>query len=378
MMRWMKLISVLVLGLMGGLATVVGAEDEAEILRDVLLPPGPGNPRNSEGDFIELKDGRVLFIYTHFTGGQSDHAVAHLAARYSNDEGVTWTDEDEVVVADEGGFNVMSVSLLRLPNDEIALFYMRKNSLEDCRPVVRFSRDEARTWSEPQEIISDVVGYYVLNNDRVVQLEDGRLLCPVALHNRAEYAEPDWEGILMCYLSDDQGRTWKRSASTLKGFHDDGSRVLLQEPGVIELRDGRVMMWARTNSGSQYLSWSSDGGDTWTAPEPSAIKSPRSPASIERLPGRETLMMVWNDHAEVTGEALAWRSPLAVALSFDDGKTWAPSRLLEDNPAGWYCYTAIEFVGERVLLAHCAGIRSEGGLNVTQMTSFGLDWLLGE
>ena len=37
-----------------------------------LLPPGPGNPRNSEGDFIELKDGRVLFVYTHFTGGRSE------------------------------------------------------------------------------------------------------------------------------------------------------------------------------------------------------------------------------------------------------------------------------------------------------------------
>ena len=89
-------------------------------------------------------------------------------------------------------------------------------------------------------------------------------------------------------------------------------------------------------------------------------------------------MMVWNDHAEVTGEALAWRTPLSVAVSFDDGKTWQPSRTLEDNPDGWYCYTAIEFVGDRVLLAHCAGNRQQGGLNVTQMTSFGLDWLLGE
>ena len=32
------------------------------------LPPGPGNPRNSEGDFIELKDGRVLYAYSRFNG----------------------------------------------------------------------------------------------------------------------------------------------------------------------------------------------------------------------------------------------------------------------------------------------------------------------
>ena len=377
-MRGLKLIFILFCGSVLSAVVALGTTQSAAIHRDVLLPPGPENPRNSEGDFIELKDGRVLFVYTHFTGGTSDHAVAHLAARQSDDGGMTWTEEDKVILANEGGFNVMSVSLLRLPNDEIALFYMRKNSLEDCRPVMRVSRDEAQTWSEPVEIITDVVGYYVLNNDRIVQTSSGRLLCPVALHNLAEYDEPDWEGILMCYFSDNSGQTWQRSVSTLKGVHDDGSRVLLQEPGVIELRDGRIMMWARTKSGSQYLSWSSDDGDTWTSPVPSSIRSPQSPASIERIPGGDALMMVWNDHAEIMGEALAWRTPLAVALSFDEGKTWEPSRLLEDNPEGWYCYTAIEFVGDRVLLGHCAGIRSEGGLNVTQITSFGIDWLLGD
>jgi len=112
----------------------------------------------------------------------------------------------------------------------------------------------------------------------------------------------------MCYISDDMGQSWRRSASTLRGHHDDGSRILLQEPGVIELQDGRIMMWARTNSGAQYLSWSEDNGETWSAAEPSTIISPRSPASIERLPGRDELMMVWNDHAEVTGGARHCRS----------------------------------------------------------------------
>jgi hypothetical protein len=35
--------------------------------KESLWIPGPGNPRNREGDFIELKDGGVLFVYTHFT-----------------------------------------------------------------------------------------------------------------------------------------------------------------------------------------------------------------------------------------------------------------------------------------------------------------------
>ena len=54
-------------------------------------------------------------------------------------------DKSVEVVANEGKQNVMSVSLERLPGGEIALFYLVKNSLVDCRPSMRISRDEAKT-----------------------------------------------------------------------------------------------------------------------------------------------------------------------------------------------------------------------------------------
>lgn len=345
------------------------------VRKEVLLPPGPGNPRNSEGDFIELRDGRILFVYTHFTDGSSDHASAHLAGRFSSDGGLTWTKEDANILSNEGGFNIMSVSLLRLSNGDIALFYLRKNSLTDCRPLMRVSRDEARSWGEAVEVITDQVGYYVLNNDRVVQLSGGRLICPVALHHLPEYEKPDWKGVLMCYVSDDLGKTWRRNHSRLKGVRQDGTRVALQEPGVIELLDGRLMMWIRTDDGSQYLSWSKDRGETWSQPTASSIHSPQSPATIERIPGHSDLLMVWNDHADISDSLKARRTPFSVALSHDDGKTWTKSYALEDDPNGWYCYTALDFVGQRVLLGHCAGDRRNGGLNSTQMTSFDVAWL---
>lgn len=55
------------------------------------LLPGPNNPRNSEGDFVELKDGRILYIYSRFTGASaSDFGSSDLAARWSEDGGKTW------------------------------------------------------------------------------------------------------------------------------------------------------------------------------------------------------------------------------------------------------------------------------------------------
>jgi len=337
-----------------------------------LLRPGKSNPRNSEGDFIQLKHGRLLFVYTHFTGGGGDHSAAHLAGRLSRDGGKTWTDKDIIVVPNEGKRNVMSVSLLRLTSGEIALFYLRKNSTEDCRPYVRFSTDEAKTWSKPRLCI-DAVGYNVLNNDRAVQLASGRIVLPVSRHGGPGQK---WSGAgeISCWLSDDRGRTWRQSRTVLNK-RTDQRRVVLQEPGVVELRDGRLMMFMRTTMGSQYISYSSDGGLTWTPARPSTIRSPCSPASIERIPKTGDLLLVWNDHSKIAAALRGKRTPFKVAISSDEGKTWRNVRTLENDPGGWYCYTAIHVVADRVLLGHCAGQQKTGGLNVTQITSFPVEWL---
>jgi len=348
------------------------AAKEKGVTRIQLLPPGPGNPRNSEGDFIQLKDGRILFVYTHFTGGGADNAAAYLASRASADGGLTWTKEDAPVVPNEGKENVMSVSLLRLQSGEIALFYLRKNGWDDCRPYLRLSTDEGKTWSEPRLCVA-AGGYYVVNNDRVVQLKSGRLVMPVAKHTEPG-GKFSGHGVVSCFLSDDNGKTWRQSTSQLTGETPKG-RVVLQEPGVVELKDGRLLMFIRTNAGCQYRSFSKDGGDTWSPAEPSNLFSPLSPASIERIPKTGDLLAVWNNHEKIDAARRGKRTPFNAAISRDEGQTWERGKTLEDDPGGWYCYTAIEFVGDRVLLGHCAGQQKTGGLNLTQITLLDLEWL---
>ncbi|MEA3225935.1 MAG: sialidase family protein, partial [Planctomycetota bacterium] len=270
-------------------ALTVGGEIETLL----VIEPNKGNPRNSEGDIIELKDGRLCLIYTQFTSGSGDHAAADLAMRTSDDDGRSWSD-DRIVVRRPGGLNVMSVSLLRLASGEIALFYLRKTSKEDCRPLVCISTDEAETWSQPTVCITDKVGYYVLNNDRAVQLRAGRLILPVARHQGPGQGR-DTAGVIMCYLSDDNGKTWRRSKDSFKGYAPNGQRITVQEPGVVELEDGRLMMFIRTNAGSQYICYSQDGGETWTKAQPSNLASPLSPASIKHIPWTDDLLCVWND-----------------------------------------------------------------------------------
>ncbi len=335
------------------------------VTRIRLLPPGPDNPRNSEGDFIQLRDGRIMFIYTHFTSGAGDFAQAHLAARFSDDRGLTWSGNDMIILPNEGNTNIMSVSLLRLKNDRIALFYLRKNSDEDCRLYLRLSDNEGNTWGDPILCQNDMIAYYVTNNDRVIQHSGGRIIVPAAIHNTPEMKRFENNGLIVCHYSDNNGIKWKRSKKIIRY-----NGAILQEPGVVELKDGRLMMFCRTDMGCQYVSWSCDKGKTWSDFEPSSITSPLSPASIERIPSTGDLMMVWNNSDENK------RTPLTAAISRDDGRTWQNVRNLETDPDGWYCYTAIDFIDNYVILAYCAGNRKTGnGLETTQITRLPVSWL---
>jgi hypothetical protein len=235
---------------------------------------------------------------------------------------------------------------------------------------MKTSSDEGRSWSDPVLCVP-APGYFVVNNDRVIQLESGRLVAPAAYHRARHTGEAmswsafDRRGIAIFFLSDDAGASWRESKDwwAFPGRCASG----LQEPGVIELRDGRLFSFCRTDAGCQYEMYSEDGGDTWSAPRPSRFRSPCSPLSIKRVPRSGDLLAVWNDQAD-QGEAassashpLSWgRTPLAAALSADDGKTWSSPRLLEDDPDRGFCYVAIHFTDDAVLLAYCCGQGGKG------------------
>lgn len=324
------------------------------------LDTGRNNPRNSEGDFITLKDGKILFIYSHFTGKSgSDFGNGYLASRFSADNGKTWSKEDKTVVRQEGDMNVMSVSLLRLKNGSIALFYARKNSDSDLIPMLRISNDEAKTWSEPIPCITDRKGYFVLNNNRIIQLSNGRLIMPVSMHNKPDGKWSE-RGTIYAYCSDDNGKTWKSG-----GEVPNPDKIITQEPGVIEQKNGTIFMFVRTNRGVQYASYSKDHGETWSAVRPIRIASPQSPASIVRIPSTSDLLMVWNNNG--TNQK---RTPLDVAVSKDEGKNWEHIKILEDDPDGVFCYTAIHFTGKDVLLAY-SNWKTMG----TTIVRLSLDWI---
>ena len=337
----------------------VRAEPQFETL--LLVKATEENRRYGEGDLIELKDGRLCFVYTQYTAGWRDAHNADIVARTSGDGGKTWTEPRVLVSRAEAKQNVMSASILRLKAGELLLFYLRKNSLTDCQVYVRRSTDEFETLSEPARVSVDD-GYIGCHNDRAVQLSSGRIVLPTSAHTIYKQEngkrEPEFfrSGAAKVYYSDDKGRTWQGDPGEI------APRSITQhEPGVVELKDGRLWMYMRTVQGAIYGCYSSDGGVHWTEPKPTPLDSPEAPATIKRIPWTRDLLCVWNDHTGYHALPRSIRSPLCLAISEDEGKTWSKPRVLEAGPPddGWrsvarsyYSYTSMTFVKDRVILSY--------------------------
>lgn len=343
------------------IATLLVASLRAAPANRVVLdiPPTPEHPRNSEGGFATLPSGEILFVFSQFYGGGGDSNGARLVEVRSSDGGRSWG-QSRLLVDNQGYLNVMSVSLLRLASGRLAMFYLVKKSCVDCHPYLTVSTDEGRTWSSPR-LVFDAPGYFVLNNDRVIQTGHGRLILPVSFHRArhpvAEETSLDDRAIDLWYLSDDDGATWREADSWWALPEPSGSG--LQEPGVVELADRSLFSWARTDVGEQFGFRSVDGGKTWSAPEPTELRSPCSPASIKRLPNSSALLAIYNDRPKGSGlpaaDALAARWRLVAAVSNDGGRTWPSWKLLEDKPNFEFSYAAIHFVDDAVLLAYRVG-----------------------
>lgn len=340
------------------------------------IEPTKEHPRNSEGSFATLASGRIVFCYSQFYGGAADESPAQIVRIHSDDQGRTWS-EPQVVVQNTSGKNVMSVSLLRLASGKLAMFYCVKNSWIDCRPHIRLSSDEGETWTEPRLVLA-APGYFVMNNDRVIQTSKGRIIIPLAFH-RARGTDPssikswDARAITMWIYSDDEGATWQESASWWAMPVRSGSG--LQEPGVVECADGSLFSWSRTDQGAQYGFTSTDAGMTWTPPVATEMKSPNGPASIKRLPGSNDLLAIYNDHSGKFPFLPKKRNPFVAAISSDGGKTFPVRKLVESDPELLCHYTAIHFVDDAVLLGYCAGDSKVGALNRLRIRRVPLEWL---
>lgn len=318
----------------------VGAANIPEPYSTIVAPSTDDHPRNGEGDLIRLKNGDLFLAYGRWEKSTSDFGLAELWSKTSSDCGKTWGNERQLV-ANEGKLTTFSVSLLRLKNGHILMSYLTKDSEQDCNIFFRTSTDECKTWSPRRkfEAPSPTSGYTAMNNARLVLLKSGRILAAAWAHgiNGAPI-------VGFTLYSDDNGKTWKKSSEVDMRVLDPDNKVGTQEPAVVELKDGRILMLIRNDFGCIAKSYSGDRGETWSKPELiPELEAPVAPSSIIRIPKTGDLLLIWNRNKKE-------RRPLNSAISRDEGKTWEHFRVVDDGLG--FAYTSITPVDDKIILSY--------------------------
>lgn len=255
---------------------------------------------NHAPNIIRLSDGSLFTCW--FSTPWEGHHYQALIGSFSYDGGSRWTTPH--LVQDTPGLPDFDASFI-MKGNRIWLFYVHNAHYVRLRGMqlglsltkVLTSRDGARTWDGPKEISAPFVAGPRANG---IVTASGRLLMPV-------YSTP--EGAF-CLFSDDDGETWRASTTvTSSAGHE--------EPTVVELFEGTLLMYLRTTDGFMWETRSEDDGETWSNPGKTSIKANKSSHVLWRL-NNGTIALLYNPCDPLD------RTELVVRFSDDEAMTWGP------------------------------------------------------
>ena len=330
----------------------------------VEVERGLRGPRGMPGDVVQLKDGSLLMSYTQ----------SGIMGIKSTDGGKTWG-ESFVLVPDptppaQGRY--AHPSFLRLESGEILLSYIY--TTHPTTPYYghnyyRRSADEAQTWTE-QFLMTPQAGYCIVHNDRLFTLSTGRIVA-MAEYKAHMPSTNDHAGYVgIAFFSDDGGYSWQVSKNTV-----DMQPVEVQEADAVELKDGRVMMFARTYSGFPVRAYSDDGCETWSEGKPiEELPMPYAGLpTVRRIPSTGDLLFIWISERSVDKDdpKIHRRCALSTAISKDEGQTFERFRHIARDPEDDFGYQCIEFLDDDLALV---AYHARDGLHVARIA---IDWFYG-
>ncbi len=315
---------------------------------------------------ILLQNGNILMIApwgrppTNF-----DQLIASKVAPetfISTDNGRSWTGKGEMNIEWNlaGMISDGGITLIRLKNNKLAfLAHRHVNGLHGGGiPVFSISDDEGKTWS-PAKMLTEKEDVYYVMNDRLIQLENGRLIVPVACllpeNDRNSYSEGK-TCVARCFYSDNGGDDWELSDYIKISSKIDSKRGMA-EAAIVECNNEHLYMLARTGTGYLYSSSSSNGGETWTIPETTTMESPCAPLTLKKMPNGG-LIVFYNHGKPLNTGAFFPRNPLVYATSYDNGKSWSEPVCIDKSGIEpnekhlQHIYPAVCFTDEGILLMY--------------------------
>lgn len=285
----------------------------------------PGQYLSICPNLCSMADGSLLLAY-HRTTQVDFNGHYSTWTRVSRDGGKTWSDPR--LFADK----LQAPGLLRLRSGDVLLNGCQVVNAQWSTTMRLFrSRDGAHTWTQERPIWERSHGIRLQGGcASLVQLNSGRILCPMfgSTIVAAGYGDATQSQQAACYLSDDDGKTWREG----KGKVSLPKRGAM-EPSVAQLDGGTLVMALRTQLGFVFLSQSSDGGETWSTAWSSGLEAPEAPLVMTVVPGTRKLLLVYcSGKFDPNHHHSGDRTPLTAALSNDCGRTWRKAGNIVGGP----------------------------------------------
>lgn len=305
------------------------------------------------GDLIAAIDERVPNC-----GDLKFSKEINIVIRRSNDDGKTWLPIETVVDFPFGQSASDPSMIVDKETNEIFMFYNFMDLDKELNVYylhVTKSSDNGKTWSEPEDITSQIAkpewhnDFKFITSGRGIQTKDGRLLhCMVNL-----------ESGMHVFGSDDHGKSW---------FFIDVPLMPADESKIIELVDGTLVVNARVSkAGMRYTHTSKDNGKTWKTEEEPQLVDPACNASIIRYTtiedGYKKNRLLFSN-----ANSIDKRENMTVKISYDEGKTWSKGKTIYKGSSAYSSLT--------ILKNGDIGLFFEKD-NYTQnpFVSFSLEWL---
>ncbi len=295
----------------------------------------------------------------------SDWDAIDILLRRSTDGGKTWLPRQNVAAV-EGKVEKNPAALkqkLGKPedmtlNNPVAVVERKSGTVhflfcaEYNRCFHMGSADEGKTFSKPVEITGTFEKYrdeypwqaFATGPAHGIELKNGRLVVAVWL-SKGTGGNAHRPSVMSTIYSDDHGKTWQRGdivANETEPLTNPNETVIAQ------LADGRVMLNIRSESRQhrRAVAFSDDGATKWTKPVfDDKLLEPICMASLCRLsekPASDRNRLLFanpNNLERADGKAAPGvgrdRKNLTVKLSYDEGKTWEVSRVLEEGFSGY-------------------------------------------
>ncbi|KHE01160.1 MULTISPECIES: sialidase family protein [Pantoea] len=309
-------------------------------------------PQNHAANILPLHDGSLLCVWF----GGTQEGIADISVWCSRLPAGSHIWSEAIKLSDDPTRSEQNPVLFLAPDNVLWLLWTAQLSGNQDTAIVRYrqSGDLGKTWG-PIDTLLDKPGTFI--RQPITVLENGNWLLPV-FYCRTQPGEK-WVGnddISAVKISSDQGKSWRDVVvpESLGCVHMN----------ITALQDGSLVALYRSRwADNIYLSRSTDGGESWTAPEATVLPNNNSSIQVTTLQSGE-LALVFNSMSaagaterraslydeiddgdgrkepEATGRSAFWgapRAPMTVAISADGGKTWPWQKNLDEGDG--YCMT---------------------------------------